>query len=128
MSNTTYNGWTNYATWRVNLEMFDGTDQYWSPEAAREFVEEWITSTSEGIAQDYAMAFLSDVNWHEISEHTLEFLESDDDSADLEDFFVDLIEEGQTEPIIFECKAEDKEHAKEQAENSYPNCTIVGVV
>lgn len=19
-----YNGWTNYATWRVNLEMFDG--------------------------------------------------------------------------------------------------------
>lgn len=22
---TTYNGWTNYATWRVNLEIFDGT-------------------------------------------------------------------------------------------------------
>ena len=21
-----YNGWTNYATWRVNLEMFDGAD------------------------------------------------------------------------------------------------------
>jgi len=20
----TYNGWTNYATWRINLEMFDG--------------------------------------------------------------------------------------------------------
>ena len=26
MSNTTYNGWTNYATWRVNLEVFDGMD------------------------------------------------------------------------------------------------------
>jgi hypothetical protein len=27
MSNDkTYNGWTNYATWRVNLEMFDGLD------------------------------------------------------------------------------------------------------
>jgi hypothetical protein len=24
MSNSTYNGWTNYATWRVNLEIFDG--------------------------------------------------------------------------------------------------------
>ena len=21
-----YNGWTNYATWRINLEMFDGWD------------------------------------------------------------------------------------------------------
>lgn len=81
MSNTTtYNGWTNYATWRVNLEMFDGTDQYWSPEAAREFVEECIESTTEeGIARDYAMAFLSDVNWHEISEHTEEFLEAADE-------------------------------------------------
>ena len=23
-----YNGWTNHATWRVNLEMFDGYDPY----------------------------------------------------------------------------------------------------
>ena len=23
-----YNGWTNYATWRVNLEIFDGYDPY----------------------------------------------------------------------------------------------------
>ena len=26
MKNDTYNGWTNYATWRVNLEIFDGLD------------------------------------------------------------------------------------------------------
>ena len=26
MSDKTYNGWTNYATWRVNLEIFDGWD------------------------------------------------------------------------------------------------------
>ena len=25
-SNETYNGWTNYATWRVHLEMFDGME------------------------------------------------------------------------------------------------------
>jgi hypothetical protein len=24
MKTEKYNGWTNYATWRVNLEMFDG--------------------------------------------------------------------------------------------------------
>ena len=24
MTDKTYNGWTNYATWRVNLEWFDG--------------------------------------------------------------------------------------------------------
>jgi len=30
MTTTTYNGWTNYATWRVNLELFDNfiTDGY----------------------------------------------------------------------------------------------------
>ena len=70
MSNTTYNGWTNYATWRVNLEMFDGTESYWTAESAREFVEDIIIdSTPEGVARDYAMAFLDDVNWHEIAEH-----------------------------------------------------------
>ena len=26
MTKETYNGWTNYATWRVNLEMFDVVD------------------------------------------------------------------------------------------------------
>jgi hypothetical protein len=70
MSNATYNGWTNYATWRVNLEMFDGSEQYWSADSAREFVEEIIIdSTEEGVARDYALAFLYDVNWYEIAEH-----------------------------------------------------------
>lgn len=79
MNDQTYNGWTNYATWRVNLEMFDGTDQYWSPEDARDFVEQIIEeSTPEGVARDYAMAFLSDVNWREISEHTTENLEDEE--------------------------------------------------
>jgi hypothetical protein len=65
-----YNGWTNYATWRVNLEMFDGSESYWTAESAREFVEYLIEeSTPEGVARDYALAFLSDVNWHEIAEH-----------------------------------------------------------
>ena len=70
MNDQKYNGWTNYATWRVNLEMFDGSEDYWTAESARELVEEIIySSTPEGVARDYALAFLSDVNWHEIAEH-----------------------------------------------------------
>ena len=77
MEKQTCNGWTNYATWRVNLEMFDGSESFWSADAAREFVEEIICeSTPEGVARDYALAFLSDVNWHEISEHYEEFDET----------------------------------------------------
>lgn len=61
MSN--YNGWTNYATWRVNLEMFDGYEGTLSADTAREIVEEYIEGSSvEGLARDYALAFISDVN------------------------------------------------------------------
>lgn len=78
MNDMKYNGWTNYATWRVNLEMFDGSDLYWTAESARDFVEEIIIdSTPEGVARDYALAFISDVNWHEIAKRYEEFLEED---------------------------------------------------
>lgn len=81
MSNTTYNGWTNYATWRVNLEIFDGMDiiDYLGPCAdigtlslhMKEYAENIIEDqTSENsIAQSYALAFLADVNWYEIAKH-----------------------------------------------------------
>ena len=67
---STYNGWTNYATWRVNLEMFDGSEDTWTADSAKEWVEEVIESTTtEGVARDYAMAFVNEVNWHEIAAH-----------------------------------------------------------
>lgn len=73
MKNETYNGWTNYVTWRVNLEIFDGDSDCWShgsDVAMQEFAELLIEeSTSEGIGRDYALAFISDVNWQEIAEH-----------------------------------------------------------
>lgn len=82
-TDTTYNGWANYATWRVNLEVFDGQsaadfdlqhqDAYGAGQALKEYVEETIEmSTTEGIARDYAYAFLSDVNWHEIAQHLID--------------------------------------------------------
>ena len=67
---TDYNGWTNYATWRVNLEIFDGSEGPWDHHSAKEFAEEIICETSpEGLARDYALAFLSEVNWYEIASH-----------------------------------------------------------
>jgi hypothetical protein len=74
-----YNGWTNYATWRVNLEVFDGVawlDQfdeglsvYDASILLKDHAEELIHEMSaEGLARDYALAFLSDVNWYEIAE------------------------------------------------------------
>lgn len=78
-----YNGWTNYATWRVNLEIFDGStlqdlntvevEPYEVSKYLKEYAEELIEfSSSEGLARDYALAFLSDVDWYRIAEHIVE--------------------------------------------------------
>jgi hypothetical protein len=74
-----YNGWTNYATWRVNLELFDGADHasdtdmdaYDLGQTLREMAMELMTENASGLALDYAEAFLSEVNWYEIAEHMI---------------------------------------------------------
>jgi len=68
-----YNGWTNYATWRVNLEIFDGLHsdmegENATAEGCKEFAGEIVSESGEGLTLDYAMAFLGSVNWHEIAE------------------------------------------------------------
>ena len=65
-----YNGWQNYATWRLALEVFDGMDEeqvreFADRDAVKEYTEEIIESSPE-LAQSYAMAFLDDVNYQEI--------------------------------------------------------------
>ena len=83
MNDKTYNGWTNYATWRVNLELFDDfrvmdkelmDDTYVLSKYLRETAEVYIedSSTEDGLARDYALAFLSDVNWFEIAKHMID--------------------------------------------------------
>lgn len=77
-----YNGWTNYATWRINLELFDGLDLSnffdstpdlsTTTDWAKSYVESTLETSGRGLALDYAMAFISDVNWHEIASHLLE--------------------------------------------------------
>ena len=86
MTDNTYNGWTNYATWRINLEIFDGFDpiEDWGleretlteselAELLEGHAEELVSETApEGLALDYALAFMADVNWHEIASHMME--------------------------------------------------------
>ena len=88
MNDNTYNGWTNYATWRVNLEMFDSLTpaDFWGgfgdpdleevyefSKALKDYAEEIICEQSQqGIAQDYALAFISDVDWYSIAKHMIQ--------------------------------------------------------
>lgn len=71
---TTHNGWTNYATWRVNLEMFDGYSPEGTPvdaEYLEEMADEILASevrTDCSLTLSYARAFLSEVNWQEIAD------------------------------------------------------------
>ena len=85
--NTYNNGWTNYATWRVQLEIVDDlveaecaddieraralTDDEW-----REMIEGWVDEVvfmshrehDNRLMTDYADAFLSDVNYYELAD------------------------------------------------------------
>lgn len=79
-----YNGWTNYETWRVNLEIFDGYD--WNEDKGFESIVDFVYTLEElaensisnygeikeGLALDYARAFLQDVNFYEIAKHIVE--------------------------------------------------------
>ena len=82
----TYNGWTNYATWRVNLEMFDGIDprdmgwhrmdKYDLATVLKDYVEEMLKDEiglkgELSLTLNYALAFLSDVNYREIADMML---------------------------------------------------------
>jgi hypothetical protein len=81
MKTETYNGWTNYSTWRVNLELFDSMnlDEAIRADTIKELAEDIIFrphSKNSQLVEDYARAFLDDVNWHEIAEHLNERIEA----------------------------------------------------
>ena len=87
MTDTKYNGWANYATWRVNLEMFDGqpvdvitehSDAWGIGQYCRELALEYMAEQASGLALDYAEAFLADVNWQEIAQHMIDAYEQEE--------------------------------------------------
>ncbi len=65
------NGWTNYATWRVNLEILSDMefDEQVSADYLKDLVEELVfIDTKDCLATDYASAFIAQVNFYEIAE------------------------------------------------------------
>lgn len=73
---TDYNGWTNYATWRVNLEILSDIefDEHISADYLKEIVEDCVFSNYEmqngsHLVEDYARSFISNVNYYEIANH-----------------------------------------------------------
>jgi hypothetical protein len=92
MSDTKYNGWTNYATWRVNLEWFDDFDlcvnmghftkediDELDPLDVKDDLQELVehqleceVEHSDSKVLAYALSFLGDVNWYEIAQHVIE--------------------------------------------------------
>jgi len=80
--NKEYNGWTNYATWRVNVEIIDGIeiDTIICAEYIKEYVEDVVFGQYElgngsHLVEDYARAFVSEVNFYEIAQSINEELE-----------------------------------------------------
>jgi hypothetical protein len=84
MKEEKYNGWTNYATWRVNLEIFDGlpcdgNGEKVAAENCRYYAEEVVSDgqvfRQDGkLSLDYEPTFLDGVNWQEIADHLNEGL------------------------------------------------------
>lgn len=91
------NGWTNHATWLVNV-WTDGDDEivricrksngyaFLRGEELKEYVETYVLDddpTSElmsGLGKDLLLSALSDVNWRELVEHYEDCeVEEDDD-------------------------------------------------
>jgi len=70
MLNNTYNGWTNYETWRINLEygLCDGGFEGYSAEMLQNMVEEHLEEDCNNKSTiSYALSFISEVNWNEIA-------------------------------------------------------------
>ena len=78
-----HNGWTNYATWRVNLEILGDIEfeNKMSADDLKEIVEDCVfnnTVEKDCLAADYARAFVSEVNFYEIAESINEELDEQD--------------------------------------------------
>lgn len=83
-----YNGWTNYATWRVALEIFDPFDMsdyyqtymlktYEFGQFLKEYADDILSEDQKGLdneclALSYARAFMDEVNWYEIADHIIQ--------------------------------------------------------
>lgn len=75
-SNTKYNGWTNEATWRINMEVFSDIEwtEHLTVSDLEDFIEQYLftyydRSGSGGLLVDYARAYVRQANLYEIVSH-----------------------------------------------------------
>ena len=64
-----HNGWSNYATWRVHLELFEEYEFFidYTIENLEDYVYDYIQQDcSNRLTLDYANAFISEVDYCEI--------------------------------------------------------------
>ena len=86
IDNKKYNGWTNYATWRVQLEIIDGYDWYEHEHVDANYIKELVEDAVFGdgpeinkdlLKNSYANAFLSDVNYYQIAQNIIDEAENE---------------------------------------------------
>jgi hypothetical protein len=80
MSNEKYNGWNNYETWRIHLEILGDIefDEPVTVNQLKEIVEDVVFSQFNDkqlyLMEGYARAFISEVDFYEIMENINEEL------------------------------------------------------
>lgn len=84
---STYNGWTNWETWKVNLEILDGMDAsdlsiehytqdeyYEAGQLISDYVSEVLSPeyTGDGFVGNIVHDFMLTVNWNELAKHFID--------------------------------------------------------
>jgi len=81
MSGNKYNGWSNYPTWRINLEILGDIEweldelEILDIEMLEDYVDNIVFGNLEdpaGLMEDYARAFLANVDYREILDSILD--------------------------------------------------------
>lgn len=93
MKDNTYNGYTNYATWKVQVELLDGislfelavldhNDVHQVADNLKDYCEErvWqdyaegrvVHSSRSSITHNFASAFLYDVDWRQLASNLID--------------------------------------------------------
>ena len=94
MTDRTCNGWTNHATWLVNLWLGEydydpseliGLSRYDAVQELKHTVDNILENESSavtGLAADLINSALADVNWYELADHYIEDLPEDEDAIE----------------------------------------------
>lgn len=98
MSDTTYNGWTNYETWAVKLwldneqgsyyamqemaEEYRHDDSWKLGDAMQQWLEEYMPDLGATLWSDLLRSAWEEVNWREIAEAYIEDLPEEETEED----------------------------------------------